>query len=370
MPRRASRALTARKPERKGVPRREFLVSGGAALLAASCLPDVDGAWQDQSSGLCAVPAANVETLAPADAGRVLELEDPNLLAGLRVNPSAAAPALKKLLLGLTKQTDLDGAWRALLPGYQAGQIIGIKVNVLNDRVPTHPELVRGLVELLVEGLKLPADDLLVWDRRLDELDDARVTTETVGCPVEGTLEAPREVGAGRGSELGTVCIGGRKTHLTNILTRRIDHLINFAVMKNHRASGFTGCLKNNYGLIDNPGDYHDEKRGEEVIERRFERAIPEINALPEVVGKSRLWLLDATIGVCKGDTSDPPDCFPKRLLASLDPVALDARGREIRDEQRGSKLGPSPETISQGWLDQCEKVALGSTAIRPELLT
>lgn len=343
--------------------RRQFLTGTAAvaAAAAAGCLPDVDGKWEEQGATICSAPEPRVSV---SSAGTdVVELQRPDLVSGLRINEAAAAPAMRELLLAIGGAPDARSACRAIIPGWAAGQIIGIKVNVLNDRVPTHPAFVRALVDLLKEGLGAGGEEIVVWDRRLDELADARFTAEAMGCAVEGTWESAAEAGGGRGYELGTVCIGGRKTHLSNLLTRRIDHLINFAVMKNHKASGFTGCLKNNYGLIQNPGDYHDNTREGVIIESRFDRAIPEINALPEVVGKTRLWITDATIGVCKGDTSDPPDCFPTRLLASRDPVAIDARGREIRDEQRGAELGPSPETISSSWLAAAERVGLGSAS-------
>lgn len=351
--------------------RRQFLTGTAAVAAAAAagaCLPDVDGTWEQEGSALCSSPQPRVSVA--GSGGEVVELHRPELVNGLRINTAAAAPAMRELLLAVSGQPDARGACRAIIPGWASGQIVGIKVNVLNDRVPTHPAFVRALVDLLKEGLGASGEEIVVWDRRLDELADARFTAEAMGCAVEGTLETAAEAGSGRGYELGAVCIGGRKTHLSNLLTRRIDHMINFAVMKNHKASGFTGCLKNNYGLIKNPGDYHDETREGVIIESRFDRAIPEINALPEVVGKTRLWITDATIGVCKGDTSDPPDCFPMRLLASRDPVAIDARGREIRDEQRGAELGPSPETISAGWLAAAERAGLGLSSFALKKLT
>lgn len=145
------------------------------------------------------------------------------------------------------------------------------------------------------------------------------------------------------------------------MLTRRVDHLINFSVMKNHRAAGFTGCMKNNYGLIDNPGTFHNVRSGEVLIEDRVTSAIPEINALGEVTAKTRLWLMDAMIGVCMGDTADPADCHPSRLLASLDPVAIDARGRALRDEARvANGSAPSTEDLSEKWLERAESIGLG----------
>lgn len=349
--------------------RRELLVGGAAALAAggsAACLPGVDGSW---SQTACTYKTPVVTPGDPARAGQVLELADATLSSGGKINATATAAGLRKLLLALSGKPDIKGAWAALIPTLQANQVVGIKVNVLNERVPTSPVVVKALVDLLKEG-GLTASQILIWDRRLDELTKAGFTDETMGATVEGTWDTATEKGVGRGYEYSATCIGGRNTHLSNIMTRRVDHLINLAVMKRHGLSGFTGVLKNHYGTIDNPGDFHDQINAAKVVlEKRFDQAIPGINALDEVHRKTRLWLLDSVIGVCKGDTESPADCAPNRLLAALDPVALDVRGRQVRDEARGS-AGKDPEVISEDWLHNAEKIGLGKMAITTQKVT
>jgi uncharacterized protein (DUF362 family) len=356
--------------------RRSFLVRG--ALTAASaaaglsllrCLPDVDGVWKEEGQALCSTSASSPTPGNSADVGRVLEAFDPALSVGPKANPEVAAANLKKLLLALTGQVDLRAAWGALIPALAANQVVGIKVNTLNSQVPTRPELVKAMVDSLKEGLSLRPDQILVWDRRLDELTKAGLTADFLGATVEGTRDTVQDKGQGRDYELKPICLGGRKARLSNIITRRVDHLINMAVIKRHDASGFTGCLKNHYGTIDNPGEFHDQLGpGQTVLERRFAKAIPELNALTEVVSKTRLCVVDAIFGVAKGNTESPVDCVPNRLLLGLDPVALDARARQIRDQERGD-LGPDPETVSSGWLEAAERMGLGSSTPKVEIV-
>ncbi len=348
--------------------RRDFIVGTTAATLAAgtaACLPDVDGDWPGEGAAVCPWTEPRVKMGDPAQAGRVVEVYDPDLAIKGKplADPKRAAEDIKKLLLQLTGKVDVKGAWDQLLTSMNPGEVVGIKVNVLNTKVPTQPAVVRALVDSLRQG-GIAAEQIVVWDRRLDELTKAGFTDSAMGVKVEGTLDAPKTKGGGRGYESGTICVGGWKTHLTNILTRRIRHLINVAVMKRHSESGFTACMKNHYGTIDNPGDFHDKKnKAMVVVEKRFERVIPGLNALSEIAGISRLWMVDATIGVCKGGTEDSADCIPNRLLLGLDPVAIDARAGQIRDEQRGS-LGSDPETISAGWLGAAERIGLGKQKI------
>lgn len=356
-----------------GVTRRSFLVGGAAAVAAGAalrCLPGVEGEWKAGGGKICAWTEPSVAMSYPAQAGRVLEVDSPALVTGTppKVVETEAASAIKKLLLALTGAASLPAAWGQILTGWKAEHVVGIKVNVLSKRVPTHKEAVRALVQLLRDHAGVAADNILVWDRRLDELTAAGFTEAYLGCRVEGTQDDAKAKGASRGYELGPTCIGGQNTHLSNIQTRAIDHLINFSVMKNHKASGFTGCMKNHYGTIDNPGEYHDQTgEGGVVLERRFVKAIPAINALDEVAGKSRLWLMDATIGVCKGDTDSDADCLPYRMLAGLDPVAIDSRGRALRDVMA---QGATQDSISGGWFDAAERVGLGKQAVKLETVT
>ena len=350
--------------------RREVVLGSAAALAAgatSACLPSVDGTW---SKAACSWTEPSVKPGDPVRAGQVLELSDAALSSGGKLDAAVVEQDLRKLLLALSGKADLKGAWGALIPNLQPGQVVGIKINVLNKRVPTHPEVVKALVDLLKAGAGLTASQILIWDRRLDELTRAGFTAQSMGASVEGTWDEADKKGSGRGYEYTATCIGGRNTHLSNIMTRRVDHLINLAVMKRHDLSGFTGVLKNHYGTIDNPGDFHDQlNSSQQVLEKRFDTAIPGINALDEVHRKTRLWLLDAVVGVCNGSTESPADCAPNRLLASLDPVALDTRGRQVRDEARGSS-GKDPEVISEGWLKGAEKVGLGKMAVTLQKVT
>jgi uncharacterized protein (DUF362 family) len=356
------------------ISRRDLLVSGAAVVaagaLGGACLPDVDGDWQSDSDTLCTAETPKVTPSDSSQLGRVLELEDSSLTSGSKLNATAVAAGFQKLLLALTKKSDVKTAWATLVPKYTAGQVLGIKVNTLNPKVPTHLELIQAIVASLKEGLGAGAEDILVWDRRLDELTKAGLTASALGAAVEGTWDTADGAGDGRGYEYKAICLGGLNTNLTNILTRRIDHLVNVAVLKRHDASGFTGCLKNHYGTINNPGDFHDVlDTSQKVLEKRFASAIPALNALDEVVSKTRLHVLDATIAVCKGGTESPADCIPNRLLVGLDPVAIDQRGRDLRDSLRGS-LGADTETISEGWLAAAETTGIGSRTLKLEKLT
>jgi len=129
-----------------------------------------------------------------------------------------------------------------------------------------------------------------------------------------------------------------------------VDHLINVAVLKNHFAAKFTGCLKNHYGSFANPYDFHEG----------CQEHIALLNTLPQIADVSRLFAIDALFAVTVGDTNKPADSEPKRILLSFDPVAIDKRGEEIRDEIRlsnGQEAGEPAEYIGFA-----AELGLGST--------
>jgi uncharacterized protein (DUF362 family) len=344
----------AKKPRPdSSVSRREFVV-GGAALVggvaAAGCMPDVKG---DYDKSFCAYTEPTVTPGDPAYAGLVVEEHRLNIISGgTKLDPDPTRRTLVNVLTALTGQTTMDKVWEVVLPDYKPTEVVGIKVNVLNAQVPTHPELVQELVGLLKAG-GIDSDKIVVWDRRLDELKTAGFDAATLGCRLEGTLESPGKKGTGRGYEFESVCVAGKTARLSSIQTRGIDHLINVAVMKNHFITGYTGTLKNHYGTIDNPGEFHGSIH---------KRAVPAINALDEVASKARLFILDATVGVCYGDTDAPPDCIPKKVAVSLDPVALDARGRQMRDSEATNTK--DHETKSDAWLSNAVKLGLGQSKV------
>jgi len=339
----------------KRLSRRRFLrtVGGGAAVLgAAACLPHVSGEW-----GACSEPDGGGAD-GEADGGqvpaprshRVVEIVAPDVVDpdSLAIDPARLPELFGRGLLALTGAASLAEAWREVLPDRGPGERVGIKVNTLNARVPSAPALAEALVGSLRAEGGLAQAEVFVWDRSLRELTRAGFDAERLGCALVGTHASSSDP-SGPGYAREAVCLSGRQIHLSTVLTEGLEHLINLAVMKNHLAAGFTGALKNHYGSFATPGEFHEG----------CELHIARLNAFPAIATRSRLHVLDALVGVCAGDTADPPDCAPGRILLAFDPVALDRRGVEVRDEvraQRGSPPGPPA-----AYLEPAAALGLGS---------
>jgi len=337
--------------------RRRFLaaVGGGAAALgAAACLPHVSGEWgtcsepdgggadgaQDGGGGAPPAPLSN----------RVVEIAPPGLVDPdtLLIDTTRLPELLSAGLLALTGAASLAEAWQVVLPGRLPGERVGLKVNTLNARVSSSPAVVSALVASLRADAGVPDAELLVWDRSLRELTRAGFDGAALGCSLVGTQASSTDP-TGPGYLRESVCLSGRQIYLSSVLTAGLEHLINVAVMKNHLAAGFTGVLKNHYGSFSRPEDFHEG----------CEQHIARLNALPAIASKSRLHVLDALVGVCAGDTADPPDCAPGKLLLAFDPVALDRRGVEVRDEVRAAR--GAPPGAPAAYLELAAELGLGS---------
>ncbi|MBN2494407.1 MAG: DUF362 domain-containing protein [Deltaproteobacteria bacterium] len=333
--------------------RRRFvqLAGGALALSSTSCLPHVGGEWETCGQEGSCEPETH-EVPAPPSS-RVVEVSDPLSASFESLTIEAArVPAMFRAgLLALCEVESVKAAWEAVLPAYEPGQRIGIKVNCLSARAASSLALTQAVHDSLVEA-GIEPEAIFVWDRTERELGEAGfLSDEVLGPRCQYTL-AKDETADCAGYECEPVCLSGRKIYLSRLLTRETDHLINLAVMKNHDTAKFTGCLKNHYGAFSRPGDFHDN----------CAEHIAQLNTLPAISSVSRLQVLDALLGVCKADTNKPADCAPGRVLLAFDPVAIDRRGIEIRDEQRFSCYD-LPAGYPAEYLDRATELGVGAAS-------
>ncbi len=336
--------------------RREFLgtaarVATGASLV--SCFPDVGGRWAGEL--VACTDDGSPASFAPS--ARVVEIYDPLAVTtepAIARDPDVILRMWREALTTLTD--DAADAWQTLLPDYVSGLRIGLKVNCLNAQCATSVELVRAVVQSLRDELGIDPQSILVWDRRLDELARCGFTSEAVaGAQVVGT-QLSTDNADGPGYEVDTcTVVDGKRAHLSRILTQMTDVTINCPVLKTHGVSGVTAGMKNIYGVIDNPGDFH----GDLVT------ALPAIYALPPVQRSFRLTVVDALLAVTTGDTSSPMDTIAQRLLVGRDPVAVDSYAVALVNTLRAEKnIGLSDVRADRtAWLDVAEELGLGSRA-------
>lgn len=84
--------------------------------------------------------------------------------------------------------------------------------------------------------------------------------------------------------------------------------------------------MKNHYGSVDNPGSLHGNN---------CDPYIADLNNTDTIKEKTRLIVLDASVGIYNGGPGGAPQFYYNSLILGKDPVALDYHCLQIIDEER-----------------------------------
>jgi hypothetical protein len=246
-----------------------------------------------------------------------------------KLDEARAMKLVSETLCGLVGKSNVKDACQQL---FAPNDIIGIKVNTLAgpNLSPRWP-LLLALVECLNQaGLK--KEQIIIWDRTSRELQRAGYTLATTPGQVQcyGTDAMPSG-----GYEPQIESSGSIGSCFSLILSRKITALINFGVLKDHDLCGVAVGMKNFYGVIHNPNKYHDNN---------CDPYIADLCNHPHIKDKLRLSLCDGLMAQYQGGPAYKPQfMWPSgTLLASLDPVALDAVGYDLIRRKRAELKLPS----------------------------
>ncbi len=279
-----------------------------------------------------------------ADAGiksRVISVRNAGLInSDDQVHPLNARLSVDQALLLLTEKTNIKDAWMQIFPDLKEKDTISLKVNCVNRKCPTHPQITYAIAESMIDSFGMNPNNIIIWDRTTSELKKTGYTINETdkGIRCFGTVKnfsiprwminANQDESDGIGFDKSQpIDVGnGETSHLSKILTQMSTYMINVPVLKDHGIAGITLSLKNHYGTIDNPHDLHDNC---------CDPFISAINAVPQIKEKTKLIICDAAFGVYDGGPLGAPQWKHNSILASTDPVALDYTGMQIINAQR-----------------------------------
>jgi len=298
--------------------------------------------------------------------GKVILVKNVNAVVNdVPVEPEAYQ-MIKKAMLELTGQDDLNRAWRTFV---SPGERIGLKVNpVAGKLLSTSHAVTRSVVKQLVES-GINKKDIIIWDRREIDLKETGFTSENYpGIKITGTelkddkgsfydqdgkLYGERnidkdwyywaDVEQEYDSETMPYMInGGKYSYFTKIITRDIDKIINIPILKNAGGS-ITNAMKNlAYGAISNTGRLH---------AKLWNETCAEVCAFSPIRDKVVLNICDGLRGCFNGGPGANPQfiCNYNSILIATDPVALDRISYDIIVEKRiaeGIQKAPTPELL------------------------
>jgi Domain of unknown function (DUF362) len=239
--------------------------------------------------------------------------------SGLATQDKATAAATVRGLVDaavakVTGKGDPGSAWRSL---FKSDDVVAIKVNCMAGMLAPS----WGVVAAVVEGLKgvgVDPDRVTVYDKEDRDLLGAgyELRHEPPGPLVMGTIGGPKPP-----DYCPRVTTRGQTTfRLSNIVAERTTAIINVPVAKDHVFAGITGALKNHFGSIHNPEDFH--------YINGCSPAVAEVNLAADLRSKQRLIVGDALRVQYDGGPSYEPKAIHGYggVFAAIDPVALDSQ--------------------------------------------
>lgn len=286
--------------------------------------------------------------------GRVLVVEHPG--ASVSFEPQAG-PLKLMVELGLRQFTSSDSpkaAWDSLV---SSNEVVGIKVHSSPGKTSgTRPLVVEAVVQSLLQA-GIPGGRIVIWDRRAEDLRSAGYPelANRLGVGITSAVEAGYDGAHYYESPiLGRLVFGdlefgrkaegvGRRSHVTKLLTRRVDKVIQISPLLNHNIASVSGSL---YGMA--IGSVDNILRFDQNMDN-LATAAPEIYALPQVGDKVALHIVDALICQYQGEERSLLHYSTqlRQLWFSKDPVALDLTAlAELGKRRRDAGAPAIPQNL------------------------
>jgi Domain of unknown function (DUF362) len=326
--------------------------------------------------------------------GRVVEVHSPAAVGSdFTIDANVVADMTRRGMCTLTGADHHTEAWKKL---FQKGDVVGIKVNPVGQSTGKgKPGAISSpaMVVEVVEGLKsagVRPQDIILFERYAKQFREAGYERllgarpmqgvrwyasayeyNDIQLDIEGFDNWPRDSKV-IGYDPDVFFSAGYahpdpdihhpkddrrfRSHLSLVVSRMVNKVINLPVLKDHGSGGVTLALKNmSHGMFNNVARSHlpqhvrgDTKHGP----NQCNTFIPTGASLPLVRQKVVLHILDGLIGVWQGGPSSWHGNVWAHgsLFFATDPVAMDHIGWEIVDAKRVEKgLPVVAETGIQG---------------------
>lgn len=347
--------------------RRTFL-----ELLAAAPLARVPFAVPAAPSGDDAVPAYRVVTRHAASPqpgmpgpwpGRVVSVRSPRAVddgPSMLIEPAVVREMMDRGMRALTGESSATLAWRRF---FEPSDVVGVKVNAGGHPwvVSSHAIVAETVRQLLAVGV--PASQIVVFERFQNQLDNVDYAAT---LPAGVAVHAPERNNRRSENRLYDpdayveVDFFGEddtRSNLTRLVTQRLTKIVNIPNMKDHGASGATGCLKNiAYGAFSNVARSH------HLAQTHTRTFVGTLAAVEPLRSRTVLQIMDGLRAVWHGGpfARTPRYVFcPRRLLFGTDPVAIDRLLLDVIDEKRRA------EGAISIWDRSPQSVRLNRTAAR-----
>jgi uncharacterized protein (DUF362 family) len=273
--------------------------------------------------------------------GRVVEIRDANAIVRNRVSQPIVRRMLQQAMKELTGESSDAKAWAKFV---EPSDIVGIKINPSGaPACCSSPEIVREIVSS-IQSVGVPARNIVIYDRYSYEIDiGSYQALVPPGVRIVGIQDGFIDAS---GYEPKVYCEASffgeweTRSYMANIVAHEVTKIINVPTMKDHSASGVTGCLKNlGYGTFNNVARSHRPPYS-------FTNPLIGLMCSAEPLrSKAALHIMDGMRQVWHGGPLTQVQDFIDQagiLLVATDPVALDTIELEAIEKKRSEKGAPS----------------------------
>ena len=355
---------------RKGISRRSFIKAAG---FAASAFP------LSQVLKNSILEAAEQKIL-PKKVKNISEVvaitHSKSVTESGKVDPRIAREMIDKAIVNLTGEKNFKDGWHKIFPDLKGKEVIGLKINVTNHQLPTHPEVAYAIADSLSEaGIK--KNNILIWDKLDRSLKKSGYVINDGSNGYKCFGHDHNKIGFDKKVTVKIPSVS-LELYLSKILTEYCDYIINVPVLKNAMntspgasKAGVTISLKNAFGYIPLSDLIYipvTELNPAEIIEKMHAHTgnpqIAELNLHPQIRDKTKLVVCDAIMGICDKGPFGPPQFVNNQIIASNDLVALDAVGLSIIDK-KAIEMGKPEAKEFAGHLRAAEDFGLGNSDLK-----
>ena len=251
-------------------------------------------------------------------------------------NDSVVREMMARGLCALTGTATVPEAWRRF---FAPSDVVGIKVNCGgHPNVVSSYEIVAEAVRQLM-ALGIPTKQIYVYERfqnQLDEVDYAPHLPEGVTIVAAETANRRAD---NRGYDPAVYVEADlfgeedTRSNMMRLVSQRLTKIINIPNVKDHGATGATGCLKNiAYGSFSNVARTHHRGKSHTYS---FVGTLASVEPLRS---RTVLQIMDGLRGVWHAGPFARTRryvFYPKRILFGTDPVAIDRLLLDIIDDER-----------------------------------
>lgn len=251
-----------------------------------------------------------------------------------KVDPATVAEMMRRGMLELTGEKDLISAWRRFI---EPKDVVGIKLNCSGaPNICSHPVVVAEIVKQVM-GCGVPAKNITCYERFKDQVDSVKYPTYLPDGVNVWAASAVRDAINGYDPrtyvEVDFFGEDDTRSNMIRPVTELFTKIINVPNMKDHGASGVTGCLKNiAYG------SFHNVARSHRFHKTNTYSFIGTLASTEPLRSRTVLQVMDGLKGVWHGGPFSPTRQFrfyPGRMMFGTDPVAMDHILLDFIEEKR-----------------------------------